>query len=243
MTSVDAFDVRGATMSLTATDYDVRGIVASVDPSAVVYDVRQLDSTYAAAPSPLPFDMSSLQLNDNAAPSPLPVDLTSLQINDSPAPSPLPFDLSTLRIDESSLHPPDDVLIEIIEAIDKADYDTLERYARNGYNFNAHSTKKSELGVAPLNRIVAEHPRRTDGRFNLEAAVQLIRWLIAHGADPETCDAYFGHRMFWVLEFHYVAARDELSRCCDPYAHERHDNYYKLWGHCKSSWHMIKMGM
>lgn len=195
LTAAD-YDVRGATASLAATDYDVRGTVASVDPSAVVYDARQLESN-SAAPSPLPFDLSALNLDS------------------SPAPSPLPFDLSGLHIGQSApvIGPPTESdYIAIIEATTVFDYTTLEQYAQRGHDFNLHARfipaherqytnrgfVRSLASTPVLNFIVFNHPRQSN--FDLNSTLQLIRWLIAHGANPDTRDRHTGSNMWNTLQ-------------------------------------------
>lgn len=190
-------------MALTAADFDVRGAVAFIDPSAVVYDARQANdfAPYFAAPaSPLPFDLAALCIDSStsAPASPLPFDLTSLCIDSStsaPA-SPLPFDLAALSVADTA-EVPRETLIAVANAVDAADYVTLERLAADGYDFNACGPGCDELGVSPLNRIVYEHPLRHG--YNVDDTVRLIRWLWAHGARASHPDNYFRKCMWDVL--------------------------------------------
>ena len=216
-------------MALTAADYDVRGAVEYIDPGTLVYDAHQLAS---APPSPLPFDLSSLNINNDSTPppSPLPFDLSSLNINNdsTPPPSSLPFDLSSLSI---AVPPPPrpstETLFAVINAIDAADYNTLERFAAAGYDFNSCATSRGELGMTPLNRIVHEHPWRGT-RFDAWAACELIQWLCAHGARPTQPDSYFQQDMWTVLiqQINYMMKH--------PTQFPDHsggilNNYHRLW--------------
>lgn len=205
------YPIDPAAMALSAADYDVRGAVPCIDASALVYDIRQRPLT-DVPPSPLPFDLSALSIDDaNAPPSPLPFDLSALSINNASAPpsplpfdlsasappSPLPFDLAALSIAEP-VRPPNETLIAVINAIDAADYATLERFAAAGYDFNSCAASRNELGMSPLNRIVHEHPWRGT-RFDAWAACELIKWLCAHGARPTQPDSFCQQDMWTVL--------------------------------------------
>lgn len=207
-------------MALTAADFDVRGAVEHIDPGTLVYDARQLAS---APPSPLPFDLASLTIS--APPSPLPFDLASLNI--SAPPSPLPFDLSALSIAEPA-RPSNETLIAVINAIDAADYDTLERFAAAGYDFNSCAASRNELGASPLNRIVHQFPQRGK-RFDVKATHALIRWLCAHGARPTQPDSYFRQDMWTVLHRQIQTLQYEALKCSSTDMDNiRLKNYQKL---------------
>lgn len=199
LTAAD-FDVRGAfaTIQPTIADYNVRGGVATIQPEIVDFDVYQFQT-----------DLQGLRLNGT-----------------SPAPSPLPFDLEGLHVSEPvpvAGPPTEQDHLAIIEAICKFDYGTLERYAQRGHNFNSHAKfdqanehrfneRGTELVWAsepPLNHAVWYHFSRT--AFDLRATLQLIQWLVAHGADPETRNAQTGTNM-WNMVWCYTYRGQRLKQ-------------------------------
>lgn len=110
---------------LSAADYDIRGSILSVEPSAVIYDARQIDNyalpfdvaalrleDLATPPRPPPFTFAGLSPNTTMAPpsDPLSLTFTGFHLPDTIAPPPpqpnqLPFDFAALHISDTSVPP------------------------------------------------------------------------------------------------------------------------------------------
>lgn len=81
------------------------------------------------------------------------------------------------------------------------DYEALAQLAAAGHNFNTHAapvSSRTHAHMTVLNYAVGQLPREPSA--NAESIIALVFWLIAHGADPTTKDAWAGHDMMETLE-------------------------------------------
>jgi hypothetical protein len=214
---------------------------AAVDPATLMVDFGTM-SLDADPPSPQLFDLNALCLDAasaSAPPSPLPFDLSALKVSEQPTPG-IAFFMSDKLLDELLAAEPsinramlqfhkrhEWASLFVIVAIGQwTNYKVLELLAAHGYNFNAFSGTRDESGATPLNHVVDQHPRlvrdrhtaRHDRTFSIDRTLALIKWLMAHGADPSVKDRLFGRNMY-----------EQLRHCCRyEESPEMRANYHTL---------------